>query len=91
MAQGFFGAIVIAGPTIGPTLGGYITTNIDWRWIFFINVPVGIAAVMMCLAFLPNDDPDDRQTGSVDWGSIALLAIGLGSLQTMLEEGQSED
>jgi DHA2 family multidrug resistance protein len=91
MAQGFFGAIVIAGPTIGPTLGGYITTNIDWRWIFFINVPVGIAAVMMCLAFLPADDPGDRETGSVDWGAIALLAIGLGSLQTMLEEGQSED
>ena len=39
MAQGFFGAIVIAGPAIGPTLGGYIVTNIDWRWIFFVNVP----------------------------------------------------
>jgi DHA2 family multidrug resistance protein len=90
MAQGFFGAIVIAGPTIGPTLGGYITTNIDWRWIFFINIPVGIAAVMMCLAFLPNDT-EEREKGSVDWWSIALLAVGLGSFQTMLEEGQSED
>src|SRR4051794_3290711 len=52
MAQGFFGAIVIAGPVIGPTLGGFIVTNIGWRWIFFINVPVGIAAVAMCYASL---------------------------------------
>src|SRR5262245_29417344 len=54
-AQGFFGAIVIAGPVLGPTLGGYIVTNIGWRWIFFINLPVGIAAVAMCVAALPAD------------------------------------
>jgi DHA2 family multidrug resistance protein len=90
-AQGFFGAIVIAGPAIGPTLGGYIVTNIDWRWIFFVNVPVGIAAVMMCMTFLPADKDDERDKGSVDWIAIALLAVGLGSLQTMLEEGQSDD
>src|SRR6185369_16050613 len=64
MAQAFFGVIVIAGPAIGPTLGGYIVTNIDWRWIFFINLPVGIAAVMMCLTFLPEDQPHERQQGS---------------------------
>ncbi|MFT3766855.1 MAG: DHA2 family efflux MFS transporter permease subunit [Minicystis sp.] len=91
MAQGFFGAIVIAGPAIGPTLGGYIVTNVDWRWIFFINLPVGIAAVMMCLTFLPADKENERDTGSVDWLAIALLAVGLGSLQTMLEEGQGDD
>jgi len=55
MAQGFFGAIVIAGPAIGPTLGGWIVTNVDWRWIFFVNIPVGIAAVLMCMAALPKD------------------------------------
>src|SRR5262249_18273700 len=49
MAQGFFGAIVIAGPAIGPTLGGYIVTNIGWRWIFFVNIPVGIAAVLLTI------------------------------------------
>jgi MFS transporter, DHA2 family, multidrug resistance protein len=89
-AQGFFGAIVIAGPAIGPTLGGYIVTNVDWRWIFFINLPVGIAAVMMCLAFLPEDGDKPKDTGSIDWTAIALLALGLGSLQTVLEEGQGE-
>jgi DHA2 family multidrug resistance protein len=90
MAQGFFGAIVIAGPAIGPTLGGYLVTNVDWRWIFFINVPVGIGAVMMCLTFLPEDSAQHRHR-SVDWAGIALLTIGLGATQTVLEEGQSED
>ncbi|MFO0760996.1 MAG: DHA2 family efflux MFS transporter permease subunit [Byssovorax sp.] len=91
MAQGFFGAIVIAGPAIGPTLGGYIVTNVNWRWIFFINVPVGIAAVLACSAFLPADVPKDGPKKGVDWIAIGMLALGLGCLQTMLEEGQSED
>src|SRR4051812_43641983 len=73
MAQGFFGAIVIAGPAIGPTLGGYLVTNVDWRWIFFINLPVGIVAVLMCLAFLPEDKKDHADKGGVDWTAIALL------------------
>ncbi len=90
MAQGFFGAIVIAGPVIGPTLGGYIVTNIGWRWIFFINVPVGILATVMCMSALPADGPLAKRT-PVDWIAIALLAIGLGALQTFLEEGYSED
>src|SRR3954469_1285092 len=56
MAQGFFGAIVIAGPAIGPTLGGYLVTNVNWRWIFFITLPVGIAAVALCVTYLPADE-----------------------------------
>jgi MFS transporter, DHA2 family, multidrug resistance protein len=92
MAQGFFGAIVIAGPAIGPTLGGYLVTNVNWRWIFFVNIPVGIAAVFLCLAFLPNDEEHDASADqSVDWAGIGFLTVGLGSLQTVLEEGQSED
>ena len=91
MAQGFFSAIIIAGPVLGPTLGGTIVTNIGWRWIFFINLPLGIVAALMCLVYLPEDE---RQAGakarSVDWLGIALLAIGLGALQTVLEEGQSD-
>ncbi|HVU03292.1 MAG TPA: DHA2 family efflux MFS transporter permease subunit [Polyangiaceae bacterium] len=90
MAQGFFGAIVIAGPTIGPTLGGYLVTNVDWRWIFFINLPIGVVAMLMNLAALP-DDPEVRDRSTVDFFSILLLGIGLGSLQTVLEEGNSDD
>jgi DHA2 family multidrug resistance protein len=89
-AQGFFGAVVIAGPAIGPTLGGYIVTNYDWRWIFLVNVPVGIGAVLMCLAFLP-EDRGKRDASRIDWLAIGLLALGLGSLQTVLEEGNSDD
>lgn len=91
MAQGFFSAIVIAGPTIGPTLGGYIVTNINWRWIFFVNIPIGIAATFMCLAFLPEDPVHERDEGGIDWIAILLLSVGLGSLQTVLEEGQSDE
>jgi DHA2 family multidrug resistance protein len=89
-AQAFFGAIVIAGPAIGPTLGGYIVTNFDWRWIFFVNVPFGLLAVLMCIQHLP-EDPDTRDKSRIDWWAIALLALGLGSLQTFLEEGNADD
>ena len=90
MAQAFFGIIVIAGPAIGPTLGGYLVTNVNWRWIFFINLPVGIAATMLCLAVLPTDSAA-RNTSKVDWFALALLAVGLGSMQTVLEEGNTDD
>lgn len=89
MAQALFGAVVIAGPVIGPTLGGWIVSNVGWRWIFFINLPIGVVAVLMIAMFLPKDE---RRTGAippVDWLGIGLLAVGLGSLQTFLEEGQS--
>jgi len=90
-AQAFFGAIVIAGPAIGPTLGGYIVTNIGWRWIFFINLPLGVLAVMLCLSALPADKPQSEVQKGIDWAAIAMLAIGLGCLQTFLEEGNSHD
>ena len=93
MAQGFFGVIVIAGPAIGPTLGGYLTTNVNWRWIFFINLPVAVAAVLMCFIFLPPDAKKDATKGvpPIDWWGIGMLTVGLGCLQTVLEEGQTDD
>jgi MFS transporter, DHA2 family, multidrug resistance protein len=89
VAQGFFATIVIAGPVIGPTLGGFITTHLDWRWVFYVNIPIGIAAVFLCIQALPQDSAV-RDVSRIDWLSIALLAAGLGSMQTVLEEGNSE-
>lgn len=90
-AQAIFGIGVIAGPAFGPVLGGYLTDTLGWRWIFFINLPVGIVAVLMTIVFLPRDTRESLVHKAVDWTGIALLAIGLGCFQTMLEEGQQED
>ncbi|MGC4073186.1 MAG: DHA2 family efflux MFS transporter permease subunit [Nibricoccus sp.] len=90
-AQAMFGIGVIAGPALGPVLGGYLTDTLGWRWIFFINLPVGIIAVLATIIFLPRDVPDSRPRQSVDWLGIGLLTVGLASFQTMLEEGQQED
>ncbi len=91
MAQGLFGAVVIAGPAIGPTLGGYLTTNFGWRWIFFINLPLGIIGTMAALAFIAPDHLAKIKRGATDFFAIVLLAVGLGSTQIVLEEGQTED
>lgn len=91
LAQGMFGAIVIAGPAIGPTLGGYLVTNYHWSFIFFINLPIGILAFAMVAALLPADSMEKLSRTPIDWLAIGLLAVGLGSLQTFLEEGNSHD
>jgi DHA2 family multidrug resistance protein len=93
IAQAVFGVGVIAGPAIGPTLGGYLTDSLGWRWIFFVNLPFGIIAVLMAGLFLPKDPKhlSNLSRQAVDWWGIALLAISVGCLQTMLEEGQRDD
>ena len=92
LAQAIFGLGVIGGPAVGPVLGGWLTDNLGWRWIFFINLPLGILAVLMCLLLLPADDKAQmNRAGVVDWSGIGLLAVGLASFQIMLEEGQQDD
>ncbi|HZP59364.1 MAG TPA: DHA2 family efflux MFS transporter permease subunit [Opitutaceae bacterium] len=90
-AQAIFGIGVIAGPAFGPVLGGWLTDTLNWRWIFFINVPVGILAVAMTMAFLPADNEEEISRDRVDWPGLALLTIGLACFQTMLEQGQEDD
>ena len=94
MASALFGLGVIVGPAIGPTLGGIITDTLDWRWIFYVNVPVGLAAIWMTSTFLPDDDQVHRAEGkvaTVDWWGILWLSMGLGGFQLVLEQGQQED
>jgi DHA2 family multidrug resistance protein len=90
IAQAIFGIGVAVAPTLGPTLGGYLTDNFSWPWIFFVNVPIGIVAAIMTFVFVPNS-PAAGQKRKADLVGIGLLAIGLGCLQTILERGERED
>jgi DHA2 family multidrug resistance protein len=90
IGQAIFGMGVMVGPTIGPTLGGWIVDNYQWPWIFYINVPLGIIAFLMVLGFVRDSKHQGRST-SIDFLGIALLALCVGSLQWMLERGERED
>lgn len=91
MVQAVFLLGIIVAPTLGPTLGGWITDNYTWNWCFFINVPIGVLSAFLVFTFL-QDPPDmQRRTGPVDFLGIGLLAVGLSCLQFVLEEGQQDD
>ncbi|HXT15325.1 MAG TPA: DHA2 family efflux MFS transporter permease subunit [Gemmatimonadaceae bacterium] len=90
MVQAIFMLGVIVAPTVGPTLGGWITDNYQWNWCFFINIPIGFVSAFLVTSFL-HDPPGDRRTGPVDWLGIALLIAGVGPLQYVLEEGNRKD
>ncbi len=88
-AQGIFSVGVIFGPTIGPVLGGVLTDTLSWQWVFFVNIPVGIAAMFLVGTYLRNPEP--AQKIPVDGVGVVLLALGLGSLQYVLDQGQEKD
>ncbi|WP_266362517.1 DHA2 family efflux MFS transporter permease subunit [Tellurirhabdus rosea] len=94
IASAVFGMGIVLGPTIGPTLGGYIIDNYHWSWMFFINVPVGALAVYLTSTYVqkqPNEYNIDRGKISIDQLGILLLAVGVGSLQYVLERGEADD
>lgn len=92
MAQALYGMGVIVGPTLGPPLGGYITDNFSWPYIFYINIPIGIIATILTLTYIKSPNYGGKRSFSeVDWLGIFLLIMAVGALQFVLEKGQEHD
>ena len=93
-AMGVFGMGVVVAPIIGPTLGGWLADNYSWRWIFFINIPVGLLSMFLTTLFV-FDPPYLKRTGlggvKIDYVGLGLISLGLGCLQVFLDKGQTED
>ena len=95
MAFAVYGVAVVVAPTIGPWLGGWITDNFSWRWIFYINVPVGVLSLLLT-SFLISDPPYMKRANlargfRIDYIGIGLISLGLGSMQIILDKGQRDD
>jgi MFS transporter, DHA2 family, multidrug resistance protein len=94
LAFALYGITAVTAPTIGPTLGGWITFNYSWRWIFLINLPVGVATLLLVYRFVEDPPYLKRLRDAkvrLDYVGIALLTLGVGALQVVLDKGQEED
>ncbi len=89
-AMAIFGMGIMAGPALGPTVGGWLTDAYTWPWIFYINLPFGIVALLLSLVYVP-DSAVQKKAESIDYIGLLLLAVGIGTLQTMLERGEKYD
>ncbi len=90
LAMAVWGIGFILGPILGPTVGGYLADEWSWRWIFYINLPVGIVGFLMASAFL-FDSPDLRKPARIDWWGLGLMIVGFGCLQLVLDRGEREE
>ncbi|MGB9404860.1 MAG: DHA2 family efflux MFS transporter permease subunit [Candidatus Acidiferrales bacterium] len=94
MAFAVYGMAVVLAPAIGPTIGGFITDNYSWRWIFYMNVPIGIISLLLT-ARLIQDPPylkkQNKRHFGIDYFGLGLVAVGLGALQVVLDKGQRDD
>jgi MFS transporter, DHA2 family, multidrug resistance protein len=95
MAMAVYGMAVVLAPAIGPTLGGFITDNFSWRWVFFINIPVGLMSLLLTNRVV-TDPPHlkwarEHRNRSIDWWGLGLIATGLGCLEYVLDKGQEDD
>jgi MFS transporter, DHA2 family, multidrug resistance protein len=93
VASGIFGMGVILGPTLGPTIGGLIVEHYHWSQIFFVNIPIGILAAISTILFIDQKEGEGKRKAEIkiDYLGIVLLIIGIGSLQFLLEKGESQD
>lgn len=91
MAMAVFGVGIMFGPIMGPLMGGWITDNWSWHWIFYINIPIGIISILMAMFFIKDPSYMKRTAMKIDYWGLILLVIGLGSLQIVLDKGQREN
>ncbi len=91
MATAIYGISAVFAPTIGPTLGGWITDSYDWRWIFLINVPVGIVLFFLVTSLIQEPKVERKSSFSVDWWGFGFVALSLGCLQVVMDRGQQDD
>jgi DHA2 family multidrug resistance protein len=85
------GVVSVLAPTLGPTIGGLITDALDWRWIFFVNVVPGIVVTILTISFVKIDSASPSMFGRIDWSHLIAMAVALGGLEYVLEEGPRKD
>jgi len=90
-AMAFWALGIVVAPMLGPVAGGWLTDNYSWRWVFYINVPIGILALILTEAFVFDPHYLRKQRTGIDYWGIGLLVVGIGALQVMLDKGQEDD
>jgi DHA2 family multidrug resistance protein len=90
-AMGFWGQGIVVAPILGPVLGGWLTDSYSWRWVFYINIPFGIASIVMTRLFIFDPPYIRQQSRRIDYWGLGMLAVGIGALQYVLDKGQEDD
>ena len=91
VAMAIFGMVVVFAPILGPVVGGWITDNWTWRWVFYINLPIGLLAIFLVTIFIQDPPYLKKARSEIDYWGLALLTIGIGCLQIVLDKGERED
>src|SRR6266446_6050876 len=90
-AMAFWALGIVVAPIIGPVVGGWLTDNYSWRWVFYINIPVGVASFVMTKMFIFDPPYLRQESRAIDFWGIGMLAVGIGALQIVLDKGQEDD
>jgi DHA2 family multidrug resistance protein len=90
-AMGFWGQGIVVAPILGPVLGGWLTDTYSWRWVFYINIPFGIASIIMTMLYVHDPAYIRRTSQRIDYWGMGMLAVAIGALQLMLDKGQERD
>jgi MFS transporter, DHA2 family, multidrug resistance protein len=90
-AMGFWGLGIVVAPILGPVFGGWLTENYSWRWVFYINLPVGIASLVMTKLYVFDPPYLRKESRGIDYWGMGMLVVGIGALQYVLDKGQQED